>query len=432
MKRRGFLQKAMIGTAGLLTTNHFPIFADKQQITNKKMKVGLIGAGWYGMVITEAALKTGEVEVVAVCDVDSKHLKHSADKFQQLQGTRPKEYKDYQSLLDVEGLEAIFIGSVTHWHALHFVDACEKGIDIYCEKPLSYDIEEGKTMVAAANKAGNIVQIGFQRRQNKAFAKAKQLIEDNTIGKVYQVKGQIHYNPSPGDNTVQAPPPSLDWEQWCGPAPKLNYSPNIGHKQWRLEKEYGNGHLVDWGIHHIDIIRKIMNLDMPNSIIANGSIDVLKDKITTPDTLNVVMNFDNCPVIWEHRLWGTGDMNPEFNNGIFFYGEEGTIFVDGNKLIIEKKGSKDKTTTIDLPSPKMQEEHVANFVEAAKTKNRGLLSCHVDDAFLSTAIVQLSMISYYTDSKVIWDNNSQTIVNNPEAAELLSRLYREGYMRPTV
>lgn len=430
MKRRKFIQKTLMGTAGLFAMKHYPGYSALSENRNKKIKVGLIGAGWYGMVITEAALKTGDVEVVAVCDVDSEHLKNSADKFEELQGNRPKEFKYYQDLLDEKGLEAVFIGSVPHWHALHFVAACEKGLDIYCEKPLSYDVEEGKAMVTAAKKAGNIVQIGFQRRQSKAFAKAKELIQDGEIGKVYQVKAQIHYNPSPGDTTVQAPPPSLDWDEWCGPAPMLDYRPSIGHRAWRLEREYGNGHFVDWGIHHIDIIRKIMDLEMPASITADGGLNILKGKITTPDTLNVTMNFKEFPVIWQHRLWGPGDINPELNNGIFFYGEKGTLFAHNEKLIL--MSSDRKNETIELSNPKMQENHVTNFIESVKAKNKNMLSCPIEDAFQSTAIVQLAMASYYTDSKVIWDNNSQTIVGNPEAAKLLMRSYREGYKRPEV
>lgn len=433
MKRRTFLQKAMIGTAGLFTVGQFPAFTQTNLLrsNSNKVKIGLIGAGWYGMVITEAALRTGNVEVIAVCDVDTEHLKNSADKLEQLQGTRPKEFKDHQEMLDVKGLEAVFIGSVPHWHALHFVDACKKGLDIYCEKPLSYDVDEGKAMVSAANKANNIVQIGFQRRQSKAFARAKELIQDNAIGKVYQIKAQIHYNASIGDNTIQSPPSSLDWERWCGPAPKLDYRPNIGHNSWRLEKEYGNGHLVDWGIHHIDIIRQIMDFQMPNSIDANGGIEVLKDKITTPDTLNVVMNFDECPVIWEHRLWGTGDINTEYNNGIYFYGENGTLFASDDKVVLKIKGNRE-SQIFDLRNPAAQDEHVSNFVEAVMTKNKQILTCPIEDAFLSTATVQLAMASYYTNSKVEWDSNKMTIVNNPEATKLLARPYRTGYKRPQV
>jgi predicted dehydrogenase len=427
MKRRTFIEKASIGTVGMVTAFHLPSFAQ-----NGKLKIGLIGCGWYGMVITTAALKIGGVEVVAVCDVDSEHLKNSADEIEKMQGSRPKEFKEYQDLLDVKDLEALFIGTPPHWHALQFIAACEKGLDIYCEKPLAYDVMEGMAMIQAAQKAGNIVQIGFQRRQSLAFQKAKELINDGTTGKIHQIGAQINYNPGVGDVTIQNPPESLDWEAWCGPAPKLDYRPSIGHKKWRLEKAYGNGHLVDWGIHHIDIIRTTMDLGMPSSFETNGGLNVLKGKITTPDTLNATLNFEECPVIWQHRLWGTGDLNTQFNNGVFFYGEKATLFASDNKLVLMQKGSGQKQEVFDIPNPEMQENHVANFLNAVKAKDKAILDCKIEDAFQSTASVQLAMASYYTNSEVKWDAEKQTIVDNKAAFKLLARPYRDGYKRPKV
>jgi len=427
MKRRSFIQKSTLATAGMVTAFHIPSFAQ-----NRKLKIGLIGAGWYGMVITEAALKVGGVEVIAVCDIDTEHLKSSADKLESLQGSRPTELKDYNDLLDIKDLDAVMIGSVPHWHALHFIAACEKGLDIYCEKPLAYDVREGQAMVAAQKKAGNIVQIGFQRRQSKAFAKAKELIETGRIGKVHQIGAQIHYNPNLADHTIQAPPASLDWETWCGPAPKLDYRPIIGHKAWRLEKEYGNGHLVDWGIHNIDIIRKIMDFGMPASFTSHGSLEILKGKITTPDTLNATMNFDGCPVIWQHRLWGTGDLNTQFNNGVFFYGEEGTLFASDNKIVVMPKGRNSQQEEMEIQTPEMQENHVGNFLNAVRAKNKSLIACPIEDAFQSTATVQLAMVSYYTESDVVWDTEKFEVVGNKEASKLLARPYRGNYKRPKV
>jgi predicted dehydrogenase len=427
MDRRNFIQNTTVGTAGMLTAFSFPVFGLNQ---NQKLNIGLIGCGWYGMVITKAALETGDVEVVAVCDVDSEHLKNSADEIEKLQGKRPAGFADYRDLLEVKGMQAVFIGTPPQWHALQFIAACEKGLHIYCEKPLSYDVEEGKAMVAAAKKAGNIVQIGFQRRQSNAFQKAKELIQGGTLGKVHEIGVQIHYNPVLADTTIQDPPASLDWETWCGPAPKLDYRPNIGHKAWRLEKEYGNGHLVDWGIHNIDAVRKIMDFGMPQSFYTTGGMNLLEGKITTPDTLRAVMNFEQCPVIWQHRLWGTGDLNPQFNNGIFFYGENATLFASDNKLVIQKKGNNQQQEVMEIPSPEMQENHVAGFVNAVKTGNRSLLSCVPEDAFHSTATVQLAMVSYYTGSLVKWDAQKETIIENEAASQLLARPYRKGYNRP--
>lgn len=381
------------------------------------------------MVIARAALNVGGVEIIGVCDVDSQHLAESVTELEKLQGKKPESFKNYDELLNIKGLEAVFIGTPPHWHALQFIAACEKGLDIYCEKPLSYDIQEGIAMVNAAEKAGNIVQVGFQRRQSEALKKTKSIIENGTIGKVHQVTAQIHYNPVLLDTSIQDPPASLDWEEWCGPAPKLDYRPNIGHKAWRLEKEYGNGHLVDWGIHHIDIIRKIMNMEMPDEIYSKGGNFEMKS-ITTPDTLSSSMTFKNAAITWQHRLWGTGDARSEFNNGIFFYGVKGTIFADDSKIVIIPSGKDGKREDQSVPTEMMQEKHMENFLNAVRLKDKKLIDCTPDDAFRSTATVQLAMISYYTGTVVKWDSEKKTIKSNIEAAGLLKRNYRGKYQHP--
>ena len=425
MKRRNFIKNASLGSLALSSSVYVNALPADQ-----KLKIGLIGAGWYGMVITKAALKVGGVEVIAVCDVDTDHLNSSADELAKLQGIRPKTYKFYNELLNIKELDAVFIGTPPHWHALQFIAACEKGLDIYCEKPLAYDIREGLAMVNAAKKTGNIVQIGFQRRQSLAFKKAKELIENGTIGNVHQITAQIHYVPGPQDITIQAPPSALDWEEWCGPAPKLDYRPNIGHKAWRLEKEYGNGHLVDWGIHHIDIIRRIMGESMPSEFYSQGGIFELKNKITTPDTITANMAFKKAPVVWQHRLWGIGDMNKEANNGIFFHGEKATLFANDSKVLIVQAGKDGKKEELSIPTELMQENHVANFLNAVKNKNKSLIDCTPEDAFQSTATVQLAMISYYTGSLVKWDYSKKEIIDNKQASALLKRDYRGQYKHP--
>jgi predicted dehydrogenase len=425
MKRRKFLGLSAVSSAAMATSLYIPHLQD-----SRKLRIGLIGAGWYGMVDTTAAIKSGGVEVIGVCDVDSDHLKGSADEIEKLQGSRPKTFKYYQDLLDMKGLEALFIGTIPHWHALQFIAACEKGLDMYCEKPLSYDVIEGIAMVNAAKKAGNIVQIGFQRRQAESFKKVKELIEGGKIGDIHQVVAQIHYNPGPQDTKIQPPPAALDWEEWCGPAPKLDYRPSIGHKSWRLEKEYGNGHLVDWGIHHIDIIRKIMGEGMPEDIFASGGIFYLKDQITTPDTLTVKFGFRKAPVIWQHRLWGNGDVTREFNNGIFFYGDKGILFAEDSKVVFFPTGRDAKREDIPVLTPLMQENHVENFLKAVRNKDWSLINCTPEDAFQSTATVQLAMISYNTGSLVKWDQQKKEITGNPEASKLLKREYRGKYQHP--
>ena len=113
------------------------------------LKVGLIGCGWYGGVVLKAAFEAGGVEVVALCDVDSAHLEKMGQLVAERQSGTPATYKDWRELLDHDGLQAVVIATPPHWHALPFIEACRRGLDVYCEKPLAYDVREGQAMVAA-------------------------------------------------------------------------------------------------------------------------------------------------------------------------------------------------------------------------------------------------------------------------------------------
>jgi predicted dehydrogenase len=289
--RREFLGTLAAGTMALAGTG---LAAGAE----KKLQFGVIGVGWYGMVDARAALKVGGCEIVAVCDVDSEHLAKSAAELEKLQGTRPRQFKHYDDLLGLDGLDAVIIATPPHWHALQFLAALKRGVDIYCEKPISYDVREGRAMVAAAKKSDRTVQIGFQRRQSKVLRAVKEYIESGAAGRIVQVDAQIHYNAAPKDATPQAPPPSLDWDLWCGPGPKIAYSPQVGHFNWRLERTSGHGHLVDWGIHWIDACRFVLGLGMPKQVTAVGGLYKLEGKITTPDTLTAHFEFDPLPVVW--------------------------------------------------------------------------------------------------------------------------------------
>jgi predicted dehydrogenase len=388
--------------------------------------MGLIGCGNYGMNDARAALKAGGVELIALCDVDSQHLADSADKLEKLQGSRPQTFKHYSELLKAAGLEALIIATPPHWHALPFLAALEKKLDIYCEKPLAYDIREGRAMVRAAQRSGRIVQVGFQRRQSPALQQVRQYLRDGKAGRIVQVEAQIHYTAGLLDTTPQPPPASLDWDLWCGPAPKLPYCPQIGHFAWRLEKEYGHGHLVDWGIHLIDATRWLMGETVPLSVQAAGGLYYFKNKITTPDVLNVQFDFAQCPVIWRHHIWGAAEYAPEIANGIFFYGEKETVFVTDDKWIVVPKGKGERKTT--QAGADLGARHMEGFLQAVRTRQQPI--CPVEDAYASALTVQLAMIAYETGSKVVWDAATEQIRDNPAASRLLKRDYRAPWQHP--
>jgi predicted dehydrogenase len=391
------------------------------------LRAGLVGCGWYGRTNINNAFKVGGVEFVALCDADSAHLDETAKLVEEKQGKRPQTFRRYEDLLQVDGLQAMVIASPPQWHALHFLGALERGLDIYCEKPLSYDVREGQAMVEAASRSNRIVQIGFQRRQAAALAQARDYVRGGNAGRIVQVTANIHYQAGVKDTTPQDPPATLDWDLWCGPSPKLPYSPQIGHFNWRLEKETGHGHLVDWGIHLIDATRWILGESMPHAVTATGGLYYLKDKITTPDVLTAHFDFESCPVTWTHRIWGAAEYTPQTANGIHFCGEKETVFATDNRWVViprARNGERRETEArSDAGMAQMQD-----FLEAVRSRRPA--SCQIDDAWQSTATVQLAMASYETGSRVVWDDARKDIVGNVGAAALLKRRYRSPWQHP--
>jgi predicted dehydrogenase len=420
--RRNFLQT----TAGAAVLSQFPavLAADEPE---RKIKLGLIGCGWYGMVDLKAALKAGGVEPVALCDVDSEHLTKSADEVEKLSGKRPQTFKLYEELLKMPALEAVIIATQPHWHALQFIAALDRGLDIYCEKPLSYDVREGRAMVDAAHKAGRIVQIGFQRRQSAAFQAVRQRIQSGEAGRIVCAEATINYTAGTKDPTPQPPPPALDWELWCGPAPKLPYSLQVGHMNWRLEKEFGQGHLVDWGIHLVDATRVILGETMPKTVSAGGGLYELKDKITTPDVLTAHFEFATCPLTWRHRIWGAEEYTPEVSNGIFFYGEKETLFATDDRWVSIPRG-KGKEREVHEAKADAGGLHMVEFLNAVRTRKQP--GCQPQDAYMSTSTVKLAMIAYETGTRIEWDAQKEQIVGNPADAKLLRREYRKPWVHP--
>ena len=425
LPRRQFLSSAAVSALALTTLGSRAADAPPSPA---KLKLGLIGCGWYGMVDVKAAFKVGGVEVTALCDVDSEHLAKSADEVEQLQGQRPQTFKRYTELLQTPGLQAVIIASPPHWHALQFIAALERGLDVYCEKPLAYDVREGRAMVDAAKRSGRIVQIGFQRRQAAAIAQARQYLRDGHAGRLVQVEAQINYTAGTKDATPQAPPASLDWDLWCGPGPKIPYSPQVGHLNWRLEKTSGHGHLVDWGIHLIDATRWILGETTPRTVAASGGLYELKGKITTPDVLTAHFEFAQCPVTWRHRIWGAEEYTPEVSNGIFFYGDKETVFVTDDRWVIIPRG-KGKERKVNEVRSDAGQMHIAEFLEALRTRKSP--SCSTEEAHFSTTTVKLAMIAYDSGRKITWDAASEGIVGDTEAAKLLKRDYRAPWQHPS-
>jgi predicted dehydrogenase len=201
----------------------------------------------------------------------------------------------------------------------------------------------------------------------------------------------------------------------------------VGHFNWRLEKAYGNGHLVDWGIHWIDAIRTVLSLDAPRSVQAAGGLYALRGRITTPDVLSAHFEFDRCPVTWTHRIFGAAEHSPSTSIGMFFYGEKETVFLTDSlyEIVPVEKGAPRRTVEA---KGDQQTAHVGEWLEAVRT--RGTVSCPPDDAHRSTAAVQLAMVALEAGGRLDWDPATEAVRDNPRAAALLKREYRAPWAHP--
>ncbi|HSB61318.1 MAG TPA: Gfo/Idh/MocA family oxidoreductase, partial [Vicinamibacteria bacterium] len=192
--RRSFTRGLVAATAGAAVLPSAAGRARAEGPGPRTVKMGLLGCGWWGMLDLKAAFQAGGVEAAALCDVDGEHLAKAAEETAALQGgTRPRTYKDWRELVAHPGLEALIVATPPHWHALPFIAACERGLDVYLEKPVAYDVREGQAMVAAARRSRRVVQVGFQRRQSQAFRDAAAYLREGRAGRIVQVDARINY-----------------------------------------------------------------------------------------------------------------------------------------------------------------------------------------------------------------------------------------------
>ena len=435
MKRREFVKTSALAT-GALAIN-VPTYA-----ADKKIKLAILGTGWWGTdFLLNHAMISGHFDIVALCDVDSVNLNRAAKAVTDKGLKKPKLFSNYKEMYDLKGLLAVCIATPTHWHALQFIAACEKGLDVLLEKPVSYDIRESQAMLAAKQKAGNVVLVDFPRAMSDTDNQVKAFIESGEAGKIYQVKSNIH---NPDAMLVEKEIPStLDFDSYCGPAPVVKFmcNENRNNPNWRGIHDLSRGVFADWGIHYIHNIRNNLGLDLPNTISAIGG-NTRNFTQDNPDHLNVRFDFDGLPVLWEHMSWGYISPNPERRIGNYYYGDKGTIFEGDigwefypkegetfvNGPIAFNPGSPENGKKYD----KMFQDLFAEFAQGIRTQSNKEITNTFEGGVKTTSCVTLADMAYRTQATLELDATNMDIKNNEKAQQLLKREYRTPYKHPYV
>ena len=393
------------------------------------------------MVGYRLSLKICAFDIVALCDVSQVALQTALDKLAEAGVPTPKTYKTYEELYDHPALEAVIIATPTHWHALQFIAACEKGLHIWQEKPISYDIREAQAMRSAYQQAGVAVNIDFPRLQAPLNDEIKDFIQSGQLGDVYQIEFNIH-NPVGIPKEVPIPE-TIDFDAYCGPAPIQKYleHPRPGRLNWRVQQGFSRGILADWGIHYLQNIRTVMDLDLPTEVEAIGGNTQKSRGVAHPDHLQVHFDYDGLPVNWNHKTWGFTSTLPHTNIGTFYYGAKGTIFAaDSGWEFYPADGTSRKAygnPRVKLGSKEyeaeIRREFVAQFLDFAKairSRQENTIKGTFEEGFNSTSAVIYADLAYLTRCKLGVEHTTMNITQNEAAQQMLKRAYRAPYVHP--
>ena len=443
MHRRHFLKAA--GAA--LAMSAVPTYAE--QLADTRKRVALIGSGWYGKSDLLRLIQVAPVEVVSLCDVDSVMLSEAAALVATRQASKrtPRMYSDYRALLAERDVDIVLVDTPDHWHALPMIEAIKSGADVWVQKPISVDIAEGQAMLAAARKYNRVVQVGMQRRSTPHLITARdRVIREGLLGKIGLVEIYCYYEMRNRTNPPDAAPPStLDYEMWTGPAPMRPYNRLVHPRSWRSFMEYSNGIVGDMCVHMLDMVRWMMDLGMPTTISSSGGIFVdpgAKANIT--DTQTATFDFGTLPVIWTHRTYGAPP-DPKYPWGATFYGERGTLKASVNSYDFTPKGPgqaihEDVVYEFDkFPEDRTEkdlETHVAPAIRGHmqdflnNIASRGRPVADIEQGYMSTTACILANLSQQLGRSLTWDHAAGRVVGDDEANRLLRRPYRAPWVHP--
>lgn len=438
--RRSFIKKsaAVTTAAGIMTILPSSIWTS-DPAPSDKINVALIGCRNMGFGILRHHLDTGQVNCVALCDIDKNVLTEKANEVKRDYNQSPDLYDDYRSVLERKEIDAVIIGTPDHWHCLIMTDAVAAGKDVYVEKPMANTIGECNIMVQAARRYNRIVQVGQQQRNNKVFMDCMNLIKNGDIGTLRKVNIWANFTYGLGATLVDDSPvpDGVDYDMWLGPAPSRTFNTARFHGSWRHFWDYGGGLMSDWGVHLIDMGLWTHDLvSGPHKVITYAdNLSEKKMARETFDTMNVIYPKDDFVI---HYDLTAGVQQGPFDSpyGLQFIGEKGTLVADRYKynLYPEWDGQENKPKTEKISftgGHESHRQHVENFLHCIKTRERP--ACPPEVGRAAAVHVHIANIAARTGETVLmWDDNNNRFTNSNKANELITPEYRNPWKLPVV
>ena len=436
--RREFLNKTATIAATVATAPYFltSSHAKAVEAKNDRLKVAAIGVGGRGSMIAQWASELGDM--VACCDVDRQH----AERFAGAMDGKCEIYGDYRKLIERNDVDVVTIGTPDHWHVKIAVEAMKAGLDVYCEKPVSLTIDEGKLICKVVKETGRVLQVGSDQRSDRRILRGIALARSGRLGKALTARVGLPRYLTGGPFPTTEAPKRLDWDMWLGQTPVVPYCPERCHGLFRMWREYSGGSLTDWGAHHVDVA--MLGLCQENT--GPVEIEALGSLPSVSNGYNIAVDY-TCTLKFADG--STMIVSDDRDRGVLFEGENGRFFINRNRLTgkpIEGLTESDHewlATEADKLSggrnlsevagdewqvrymQTISRDHMRNFFDCVKSRempasdifshHRVLNCCH-----MCTIAIQL-------ERKLKWDSAKEEFIGDNEANAMLRREQREPY-----
>jgi predicted dehydrogenase len=389
-----------------------------------KVVIGVMGLSRGSSLAVSFAEQPG-VEVKYLCDTDAGRAQAVAQMFttKVKNAQTPELVADFRKILDDPSVHALICAAPNHWHAPATILACSAGKHVYVEKPCCHNPREGEWMVAAARKYNRAVQMGSQRRSSPGTRAAMRKLHDGVIGHVYLARSwYTSARGSIGKGQPAPVPPQLDYDLWQGPAPRRPYLDNRIPYNWHWFWHWGNGELGNNGVHTIDLCRFGLQADFPVRVTSSGGRYHFDDDQETPDTHTVCLEFEGKrQIVWEGR-----SCNKHDSDFIVFYGDQGTLELDGDGTF-RVFDAQDKKVE-EVPSPSQgDEEHIADFLRAIRRGEPLALNAEIAEGYKSTLLCHLGNIAHRTGRTLNCHPADGHIAGDHEAMQFWGREYEAGW-----
>ena len=428
--RRDFIKRSAVAVAASTAATSMTATATAAPAvtSQSKIRIGFIGPGGRGFnahVKTLCKLqKEGQpIELVAVCDVYSKHRQRAADHIEKQTGQAPDQYIDYLEMIEKANLDAVSIGTPDHWHAKQAIDSLQAGLHVYCEKPMTKSVDEAIAVMKAWEQSGQVMQVGVQSTSLPLWNDVNQMLRDGKLGKVLQYQTEFFRNSAQGQWRTykldkDMTPSSIDWNRWLGVEEGLaEYEPFDREKysQWRRFWAYGSGMFTDLFVHRTTSMFKATGLRFPGRVVGAGGIFLEYDGRGVPDVATVVADFKegvqglvtatmccaNTPI---RQL-----IRGHFGSFVFGTGEqfEGFDFVPERPQVTRDSKLKEERFTVEKVETTY--EHFKNWIAAMVADDPSL--CNNDPRLGAAAVttVILGAQSYREGKVFFFDDETYTV-----------------------